>query len=378
MYLYAQLGEKKLADIIHLGDEQGFLASGTEQRLTYELSLPYDIRVMSSNRYQNEVFRRITALGNNGFSCSQEDHFSQKPPMLPDDTFSFNVFPASSDFACLHRHNYFELMFVLSGTMEQYIEGGRYQCKEGTVCLMNCNTEHAESFSSDYVSVYLCISPTYLRTQLFPYIDSGSPLGLFFQNNTQEHSDFQKDYISFTPQDSSAANRVEQLLNAIASERIWMRPGHHQMISGLILRLLAFLQDSSHYSHVYNKLDSSTEAYIFSKATRAMECSQAPLSRGELAESLNYSSDYINRIIKKYSGMSIIQYNRSIQLKKAEWLLTESDTSISDIIRQLGYENRTHFYRTFQKKHNMTPMEYRLKYSSHGAGTPADQKVGNW
>lgn len=365
MYLYAQLIDKKLVDIIQQGEQQGVFASGNENVLTYELSLPYDIRIMSSDRHQNEISRRITALGRNDPPFCQEDRFCIESFIPPDATFSFSGLPASSDFALLHHHNYFEMMFVLNGTVEQYIEGGRYQYSEGTICLMNCNTEHAEAFSSNYVSVYLCISRDYLRTHLFPHIDPASQLGTFFQNNIQEHSDFKKDYISFFPQKKGAMERIEQLLNTITEEHIWMRPGYQQIISGLILRLLAQLQDPNLYSLEYNKLDSSTEAYIFAKATRIMECNAGTLSRCALAEALNYNSDYINRVVKKYSGMSIVQYNRAIQLKKAESLLTESDIPISEIIRQLGYENRTHFYRAFQKKHNMTPMEYRQQYNFH-------------
>lgn len=364
MYLYAQLIDKKLLDVIQEGDQQGVFASGNENALAYELSLPYDIRIMSSDRRQNDITRRISALGRN-MPFDQEYHFKIESVDSPKDPLYLGDLPGSSDFALLHHHNYFEMMFVLNGTVEQYIEGGRYQYGEGTVCLMNCNTEHAEAFSSNYVSIYLCISREYLRSQLLPYIDADSQLGTFFQNNIQEHSDFKKDYISFFPQQKAAAERIEKLLNTITEEQIWTRPGYQQIISGLILRLLSQLQDPSLYSLEYNKLDSSTEAYIFTKATRLMECNSGTLSRSELAEALNYNSDYINRVVKKYSGMTIVQYNRAIQLKKAEWLLAESDTPISEIIRQLGYENRTHFYRAFQKKHNMTPLEYRQQYNYH-------------
>lgn len=333
-----------------------FLYNDAEDMLTYELKLPYDIHIMTSDPEHNRVLSHFSVLSNNRPNWVDR---SQVWHLLDSNPFS----SASAYFSSvMHRHNYFEMMFVLRGTVEQIIETDRYIYEEGSICLLNCDMTHAEIFSSDFSTVYFCISRRYLSKFLLDYIPPDSPLGQFFIGNTKETSDYKKDYVNFTPRKKHSHGHIEQLLNQITDEHFSERPGYRQIINGLILRLLGYLQDPMLYDYDYIQLDPSTEAYIFSKATRMMEHSAIPLSRSELAEALHYNGDYINRVIKKFTGMSIVQYNRSLQMKKAEWLLSESDRSISDIIRLLGYENRTHFYRAFQEKNNMTPLEYRSQF----------------
>ncbi|MGE9965791.1 helix-turn-helix domain-containing protein [Fusicatenibacter saccharivorans] len=48
-------------------------------------------------------------------------------------------------------------------------------------------------------------------------------------------------------------------------------------------------------------------------------------------------------------------------LKKAEHLLSDTTASISSIALQLGFNNRTHFYKIFKGKYGITPGEYREK-----------------
>ncbi|MFW2551437.1 helix-turn-helix domain-containing protein [Klebsiella pneumoniae] len=46
-------------------------------------------------------------------------------------------------------------------------------------------------------------------------------------------------------------------------------------------------------------------------------------------------------------------------MKKAEKLLTTTDISISEIMKELGFTNSTHFYKLFKEKYGTTPKKYR-------------------
>lgn len=344
--------DQPVLDLLQSKDESVRLYSSKHNYFS-NMTVSYDIRITISDISQ-------------GGNCS---NFSVKS--FPDwnvntknsQTFSLKDFPSvleNKKTMFMHRHNFFELMFVISGMVEQYIEDGCYLYKEGTACLMNCNTEHAE-LQSNFVAVYLCLSRDYLQNQVLinRELKPDSPLGTFFRNNIQEFSDFKKDYVRFTPHSSQSKETLATLINLISKEYVQAKPGSQQMIHGLIIRLFSLLQDPDSFLLEYNKLDVSAESYIFAKVTRLMEAQCSNISRTVISDALNYSSDYINRIVKKYSGMSIIQYNHFIRIKKAEYYLRETNISISEIIAKLGYENRTHFYHLFYGKNHMTPTEYR-------------------
>jgi AraC-like DNA-binding protein len=83
------------------------------------------------------------------------------------------------------------------------------------------------------------------------------------------------------------------------------------------------------------------------------------MSRVELEQQLNYSGDYLNRIVNKYSGMCLFDYGMNFCLKKAAQYLIETNESINTIATRLNFSNRTHFYNLFKGKYGVTPKEYR-------------------
>ena len=46
-------------------------------------------------------------------------------------------------------------------------------------------------------------------------------------------------------------------------------------------------------------------------------------------------------------------------MKEASIRLLDTDQTIADISRDLGFTNQTHFYKVFKEKYKMTPMQYR-------------------
>lgn len=155
---------------------------------------------------------------------------------------------------------------------------------------------------------------------------------------------------------------MEALLESMAQELLLKQTGYTHILRGVLERLFSYLQDDSLYEISQITLGNSTESLLFNKVTQLMEQNPGKVTRSILAEQLNYSSDYINRVVKKHSGMSISEYDRIIRLKKAKELFANSDQSITSIITSLGFENKTFFYGLFQKKYGMTPMEYRREH----------------
>jgi len=67
----------------------------------------------------------------------------------------------------------------------------------------------------------------------------------------------------------------------------------------------------------------------------------------------------IGRFFKKSIGFSVIEYINLLRIGKACQLLIETNKKISFIAYECGYENISHFNRTFKKTKQMTPFEYR-------------------
>ncbi|MEG1149484.1 MAG: helix-turn-helix domain-containing protein, partial [Niameybacter sp.] len=64
-------------------------------------------------------------------------------------------------------------------------------------------------------------------------------------------------------------------------------------------------------------------------------------------------------IIKQNTGETYSAYIKQLRLEKARELLIEDKLSINEIIKRLGYNNKTYFYKIFVSKYNLTPKVYK-------------------
>lgn len=173
-----------------------------------------------------------------------------------------------------------------------------------------------------------------------------------------------KEYLDFFPvfQNTASYQKVYALEERIVKTILSPSIGATFLINGLICRLFDLLSSETLFHISMVDIDSGNDFLLFTKLTHLLEDSDGRLSRRDLSKLLNYSGDYLNRISRKYSGMTLFEYGMTFCLRKAEYYLLKTDVSVSEIARLLGFTNRSHFYRVFKGKHGMTPKEYRIKY----------------
>lgn len=86
----------------------------------------------------------------------------------------------------------------------------------------------------------------------------------------------------------------------------------------------------------------------------------------DIAEAAGLSQSHFMKYFKNTMGTSFIEYLNEYRLTMASRLLVSSDSSILDIASEVGFENLSYFNRTFKKRFEMTPREYRKKYTTLG------------
>ena len=108
----------------------------------------------------------------------------------------------------------------------------------------------------------------------------------------------------------------------------------------------------------YNK----NELLIQSITAYIQESFQTPdLNVQSVAERFDYTPDYLSRLFKQQTGISMQEWIIDVRLKKAAELLQNSDLTIWQIADRSGYDNIQHFVRLFKKRNGVTPTEFRLR-----------------
>jgi len=83
------------------------------------------------------------------------------------------------------------------------------------------------------------------------------------------------------------------------------------------------------------------------------------LVTNELARLVNLSDSRLRHLFAAQTGVSIGKYLRAARLEKAKDLLTETYMSIDEVAIKVGWQDRSHFERSFKQSCHLTPAQYR-------------------
>ena len=87
-----------------------------------------------------------------------------------------------------------------------------------------------------------------------------------------------------------------------------------------------------------------------------------PFTVSELAQNVSLNPQYMMRLFKKETNMSVLEYVTEQRILRAKELLLSTDSSIENIAVQLGYYNYTYFMKVFKRNMGMSPGQYRKQY----------------
>ncbi|MCR5256510.1 MAG: AraC family transcriptional regulator [Acetatifactor sp.] len=87
--------------------------------------------------------------------------------------------------------------------------------------------------------------------------------------------------------------------------------------------------------------------------------SEENLSLEYIAEKVYLSPKYISRIFKEETGSTVTQFTNECRLNKAARMLLESNISLEELIKEVGYSSTNYFIKKFKEKYSVTPTQYR-------------------
>jgi len=88
------------------------------------------------------------------------------------------------------------------------------------------------------------------------------------------------------------------------------------------------------------------------------------VSLNQTAEYIGVNSSYLSRVFKEDYGMGFAEYLNSIRVKQAKYLIERTDIKLKEVVRQVGFNNYTYFFKVFKMVAGITPIEYKEKCKS--------------
>ncbi len=262
--------------------------------------------------------------------------------------------------AKLHRHHFFELIYVLEGSGIHIINGNKYKFSHGDVFLLAPEDAHTFKITS---SIKVCIVDF---TKSF-----------FSKSNVKgeekmEVSDFFKrlEFI-FLHHHNVRGNIIspldkkvfEALINQLVTEKENEQIFHEIILQNIIFLLLhllarniqsqitATLKGKNPKSNIH-EITAYIQHNIYDKELVKVE---------NIACRFHKSADYLNRYFKSQTGSSIKDYIIQYKLNLTKARLKYSDLTISEIADELNYTDESHLNKMFKKKYGITAKQYKFQ-----------------
>ncbi|WP_158082005.1 helix-turn-helix domain-containing protein [Paenibacillus ferrarius] len=87
--------------------------------------------------------------------------------------------------------------------------------------------------------------------------------------------------------------------------------------------------------------------------------SEYDFSVQKIAEHFSLSLSYLSRYYKEQTGRTVMEYLKEVRIEQAKRLLRHTNSSVKEIVQQIGYYDVSSFIRTFKQQVGITPGEYR-------------------
>lgn len=271
----------------------------------------------------------------------------------------------------LHRHEYYEMLFVAEGTLLNRFKSKDMVMKPGDLMIMKPFVRHVlgDTDGNESLRAFCCSflpqTVDYGVQSLEELKASSSPNRYFF-----------KSFMDLAEADVSAVQieveegRREQLIELFTQlkqsthERSEISPARTRCHFLNLLILLAGQKEKDDHGNKTVQITRATPISRYKDGLRKTlnhihDHFQDPLTLNQMALMSGASETYFCRLFKHETGLTFVDYLNSLRIERACLLLRDSMANALDICYEVGFNDYTHFGRQFKKNVGMSPAEFR-------------------
>lgn len=163
---------------------------------------------------------------------------------------------------------------------------------------------------------------------------------------------------------ASDAAITETLLH-LRAEAEQRAPGYRPRVHGLCVGLtILFARTAGEPPGVRglqegHPLGAGPEYHVGKIKTYLRRNLRQPTRLSEVAAFVGLSEEYVARLFKSATGLTVFEYVRRLRIAEAKSRLAATDDNLSEIARHTGFSSLTVFSRNFTREAGLTPSEFR-------------------
>lgn len=263
----------------------------------------------------------------------------------------------------LHKHFYFELIYILEGSGIHNINGNHYEFEKGEAFLLTPEDAHTFIISSPVKCCIIDFTQNFFREKdvVNPTVsDSGGlfkKLELIFHNHNRIKGNLlQGDDVGF----------IEILISQLLKEKETPSLTGENIIKNIVFLLLQYVTRNLQANTLSGiRINSGQSAYFIMNYIQEYIYDKEALKLSSMALYFKKSSDHLTRIFKRETGITIKDYILDYKIDLIKTRLKFSSLSVSEIAYEMNFTDESHINKLFKNKFGLSVAEYKKNLVMH-------------
>lgn len=281
----------------------------------------------------------------NGSGCQRVDILAN----FKNEDFCYSKivsFGSEDDEVVMHNHALYEIIFCVSGDVKYIVEGERYTLMDGSMLIIKPIIPHK--------LVMLSSRPFERHILYVSHVANTSAINQMLTRSLQTDMYERAGSFFIVPEDTgSIRTYFDSLCKACRQNDGGAGQLPPVFAQAIVAEFILHIKEKhpEHMSVGNSKTVDKVLLYLSNHFTEK-------ITLGAIAEYFHISQDYCNRIFRKATGMSVMQYVLYSRVIFARQLLNEGYAT-GEAALQAGFSNYSGFFRAYKKVTGRSPKEDR-------------------
>jgi len=265
--------------------------------------------------------------------------------------FQVEVFDANRHFSVKypHRHDFFEVLYLLKGSGYHVIDSNKYEIKPPCVFFMSPGQAHKLELSND-IEGYI-----FIFTADFYLLNRSN------QNSLIEFPFFYTIHQDNPPLPLENENDIrflESLFRQSIAETRQTRDYTLEMLRSILDLILTTC--SSRYKTIESSVSKGKGQILVKRFYQLVEENYLKnLSLADYAALLLVTPNHLTQTVKQFTGKTSIQVIKMKQILEIKRLLVHTNLNINEIAALLHFDDQSYFSKFFRRETKLSPLQYR-------------------
>ena len=250
------------------------------------------------------------------------------------------------------QNNFFELIYIVSGTGVQRTNGNRLDYRKGNLFLIT--PQDTNSFELATTTQFCFIRFSEMYVQFVKDRDWTERIEFILSNASHRPGCILKN--------QADKPFVASLVESIAREETNQQLYHHKIVQQMVNTIIVIVARNIALKLPKNIKENTGEAVLDILHYIQQNILKPKLLRvDEISKRQGISRSYLGRYFKKQTGETLQQYIARYKVRLIEIRLSNTDMRINEIADELNFTDESHLNRVFRKYKGINPTEFRRK-----------------